>query len=150
MLSATWAGEDGFFRRSFAARKEILRQCGIGAYWRASALLLRPPAWISSNEAALLEEEVKTMADPPDAEILQSRIDAIMRFDRRDRLGEIKVPTQVVVAADDMVTPLHLSEELADKIDNARLTVLRYGGHFVPTVDPVPYNEAVGAFLRES
>lgn len=150
VLSATWAGEDGFFRRSFAARKEILRSSGIGAYWRASALLLRPPAWISSNEAALLEEEARTLADPPDPDILQGRIDAIMRFDRRARLGEIKARTQVIVAADDMVTPLHLSEELADKIDNARLTVLRYGGHFVPTVDPAAYNEAVGPFLRES
>lgn len=150
VLSATWAGQDGFFRRSFAARKDILRQGGIGAYWRASALLLRPPAWISSNEAALLEEEAKTLADPPDCDILQSRIDAILRFDRRDRLSAITAPTLVIVAADDMVTPLHLSEELADKIDSARLTVLRYGGHFVPVVDPAPFNEAVGAFLRGS
>jgi aminoacrylate hydrolase len=149
VLSATWAGSDGFFRRSFETRKEILRSCGVGSYWRASALLLRPPFWISNNEAALREEEAKTLADPPDAEILQSRIDAIIRFDRRARLGEIKAPTLVIVAVDDMVTPLHLSEELAEKIPNARFTMLRYGGHFVPVVDPAAFNEAIGAFLRE-
>jgi aminoacrylate hydrolase len=149
VLSATWAGPDGFFRRSFETRKEILRSCGIGSYWRASALQLRPPFWISNNEAALREDETKTLADPPDAEILQSRIDAIIRFDRRARLGAITAPTLVIVAQDDMVTPLYLSEELAAKIPNARLTVLRYGGHFVPVVEPAPFNEAVGAFLRE-
>jgi len=72
VLSATWAGQDSFFRRSFEMREELLRLGGVRSYWRASALLSRPPAWISANEAALLEEEAKMLADPPDTEILQS------------------------------------------------------------------------------
>jgi aminoacrylate hydrolase len=148
VLSATWAGQDGYFRRSFEARKELLRSGGIKSYWRAAALMLRPPAWTSANEAALLEEEARTLADPPDAAILESRIDAIIRFDRRARLGEISAPTLVIVAEDDTVTPRYMSEELAAKIPNARLAVLRYGGHFAPLIDPAGYNKAVGAFLR--
>src|SRR5947208_14342524 len=150
VLSATWAGPDGFFRRNFEMRKELLRMGGFRAYWRASALMLRPPAWISANEATLLEEEAKTLADPPDTEILQSRIDAIVRFDRRARLGEIKAPTLVIVAEDDMITPVYMSEELAANIPKASLAVLHYGGHFLPLVDPAGYNKAVGAFLRAS
>jgi len=148
VLSATWTGQDGFFRRSFELRKELLRAGGIRSYWRASVLMLRPPSWIAANEAALLEEEAKTLADPPDVEILQSRIDAIVRFDRRARLGEIKAPTLVIVAEDDMITPPYMSEELAAKVPGAKLAVLRYGGHFVPAVDPAGYNKEVGAFLR--
>ena len=148
VLSATWAGQDPFFRRSFETRKELLRLGGILSYWRASALMLRPPYWISANEAALKAEEAQVAADPPDAGILESRIDAIMAFDRRNRLGSIKAPTLVVVAEDDMVTPLHYSEELAAKIPGAKLAVLPRGGHFVPVVDVEGYNKAVGAFLR--
>ncbi len=52
-------------------------------------------------------------AAPPPTEVLASRIDAIVRFDRRARLGEIRCPTLVVVAGDDALTPAFYSEELA-------------------------------------
>ncbi len=148
VLSATWAGEDNFFRRSFEMRKELLRTGGMQSYVRGSVLMQRPPAWIHAHEAALREEEATILADPPDAEILRSRIDAIIRFDRRARLGQIKAPTLVVVAQDDMVTPSYMSEELAAKIPGAELSVLPHGGHFVPTIEPAAYNRAVSRFLR--
>jgi aminoacrylate hydrolase len=79
---------------------------------------------------------------------MASRIDAIVRFDRRDRLGEIGAPT-LVVAADDMLTPRFYSDELAGKIPGAKLLVLGTGGHLAPSIVPDEYNAAVGAFLRE-
>ena len=148
VLSATWAGPDPFFLRSFTARRELLRLGGVASYWRASVLLLRPPSWIGANEAALAAEETDLLADPPDIAILESRIDAILRFDRRARLGMIRAETLVVVAADDIVTPAHFSAELAHGIPGAKLAVLPYGGHFVPVIEPASYNEAVGSFLR--
>jgi aminoacrylate hydrolase len=82
-------------------------------------------------------------------EVLASRIDAIVRFDRRARLGEIRCPTLVVVAGDDALTPLFYSEELAAGIPGAKLAVLRTGGHFAPALVPEEYNAAVGGFLRD-
>jgi len=110
--------------------------------------MLRPPRWVSQNDEALEEELKRLGAAPPPAEVLASRIDAIMRFDRRARLGEIRCPTLVVVAADDMLTPLHYSEELAARIPGAQLAVLDTGGHFAPSLVPDEYNAAVGKFLR--
>ena len=147
VLSATWAGEDNFFRRSLEVRKELLRTCGMRSYLRASVLMQRPPRWVYAHDLAIREEEAKTMLDPPDPEILESRIDAIIRFDRRARLGEIKAPTLVVVAQDDIITPPYLSEELAAKIRDAELAVLHYGGHFVPLVEPAAYNKVIRRFL---
>lgn len=147
VLSAAWAGEDNFFRRGFAVRQELLRIGGMQSYWRASVLMQRSPSWIHAHESAITEEEAKTMLDPPDPEILQSRIDAILRFDRRARLGEIKAPTLVVVARDDMITPPYLSEELAANIPGAELAVLHHGGHFVPLIDPAAYNQVIRRFL---
>ncbi|HEX7785679.1 MAG TPA: alpha/beta fold hydrolase [Methylomirabilota bacterium] len=148
VLSATWAGPDAYFRRCFATRKELLLHRGFESYWRASVVMLRPPQWISANDAALEEELARLLASAPPAEVLASRIDAIVRFDRRARLGEIRCPTLVVVAADDALTPPFYSEELAARIPGAKLAVLPTGGHFVPILQPEEYNAAVGGFLR--
>ena len=58
------------------------------------------------------------------------------------------MPTLVVVAQDDMVTPRFYSDELARAIPGARHVVLEGGGHFAPQILADPYNRAVGGFLR--
>jgi aminoacrylate hydrolase len=148
VLSATWPGPDAYFRRCFETRKELLLHRGFESYWRASVVMLRPPRWISEHDAALDEEMKRLAAAPPPVEVLSSRIDAIVRFDRRARLGEIRCPTLVIVAADDALTPRFYSEELAARIPGAKLEVLPTGGHFAPALVPDEYNAAVGAFLR--
>ena len=149
VLSATWAGPDPYFRRCFEARKELLLHRGFESYSRASVLMLRPPQWISENDTLLEQEMNRQAMAPPPIGVLASRIDAIVRFDRRARLGEIRCPTLVVVAGDDALTPAFYSEELAAKIPGAKLEVLRTGGHFAPMLVPEEYNAAVGGFLRD-
>jgi aminoacrylate hydrolase len=148
VLSATWPGPDAYFRRCFETSKELLLHRGFESYWRASVIVQRPPRCISENDAALEEEMKHLAAVMPSAEVLASRIDAIVRFDRRARLGEIRCPTLVVVAADDALTPPFYSEELAARIPGAKLVTLPTGGHFVPNLAPEDYNAAVGSFLR--
>ena len=148
VLSATWAGSDPYFRRVFESRRETLVTCGVESYLRASVLMLAPPWWVSANDAAIAEQHRQTAAASPPVEILTSRIDAIVRFDRRARLGDIRTPTLVIVAADDMITPRFYSDELAERIPAAKLVVLDAGGHFAPNVLPMPHNTAVGTFLR--
>ena len=149
VLSATWPGQDAYFRRCFESRKEALLRLGWESYWHASLLMLYPAQWISANDKALQEEERRMRAGTPPTAVLASRIDAIMRFDRRARLGEIRTPTLVIVAEDDAITPRFYSEELARRIPGAELRVLATGGHFVPIVAPGEYNAAIGAFLRK-
>jgi aminoacrylate hydrolase len=148
VLSATWAGHDPFFRRLFESRRETLTTCGVESYLRASVLMLAPPWWVRANDALLSEQHRQAAAASPPVEVLTSRIDAIVRFDRRARLGEIRTPTLVIVAADDMITPRFYSDELAERIPGAKLVVLDGGGHYAPVCLPAPYNAEVGAFLR--
>ncbi len=148
VLSATWPGRDPYFRRLFEVRREILTTSGVEAYLRASALVLMPPAWISANDGPLTEQHRQQAATAAPVDVIASRIDAIVAFDRRHRLHEIRTPTLVIVAADDMITPRYYSDELAAKIPGARLVVLDGGGHFAPVIAPDAYNAAVRAFLR--
>ncbi len=148
VLSATWAGHDAFFRRLFESRREVLVNLGVEAYLRSSVLFLAPPWWVSAHDASIADQHRALAAAAAPIEVMASRIDAIVAFDRRTRLGAIRVPTLVIVAQDDTVTPRFYSDELAEKIPGAKLVVLDGGGHFVPQIQPEPYNAAVGAFLR--
>jgi aminoacrylate hydrolase len=58
------------------------------------------------------------------------------------------VPTLVIVAQDDMITPRFYSDELASRIPGAKLIVLDTGGHYAPVIDSESYNAAVLTFLR--
>ena len=148
VLSATWAGPDPYFRRVFESRKEVLQTLGLEAYLRASALFLMPPAWVSANDRVLTEQHRAALAGAAPIEVMTSRIDAIVRHDRRARLGEIRIPTLVIVAQDDMITPRFYSDELASRVPGAKLVVLDGGGHFAPVAAADAYNRAVGGFLR--
>jgi len=148
VLSATWAGPDAYFRRLFESRKQTLLDSGIEAYLRLSALVQATPRWVSENDEFITELHRVAAAGYPPVEIVASRIDAILGHDRRRRLLQIRVPTLVIVARDDMITPSFYSEELASAIPGAKLVVLDGGGHFAPAIHATPYNAAVGAFLR--
>jgi aminoacrylate hydrolase len=148
VLSATWAGPDAYFRRLFESRRQTLLDSGIEAYLRASALVQSTPWWVSQNDEFLTDLHRVTAAAAAPVEIIASRIDAILRHDRRLRLLEIRVPTLVIVAQDDMITPRFYSDELASRIPGAKLVVLETGGHYAPVIHSEPFNAAVGAFLR--
>ena len=148
VLSATWAGPDPYFRRLFESRKQTLLASGVEAYLRASVLVLAPPRWVSRNDEVIAELHRVSAATAAPIDVMASRIDAIVAFDRRSRVGEIRVPTLVIVAQDDMVTPMFYSDELASGIPGAKYVVLESGGHFAPQIASERYNRAVGAFLR--
>ena len=148
VLSASWAGPDPYFRRLFESRRQTLIDSGIEAYLRLSSLVQSTPWWVSQNDEFLTDlHRVQAAATAP-VEVLVSRIDAILRHDRRLRLLEIRVPTLVIVAQDDMITPRFYSDELASRIPGAKLIVLETGGHYAPVINSEPYNAALLAFLR--
>ena len=66
------------------------------------------------------------------------------RPDSRARLGEIAVPTLVLVGREDALTPLADHEEMAARIPRAKLVVIERSGHLSPLEQP----EAVTAVLR--
>jgi aminoacrylate hydrolase len=147
VLSATWPKADAFFRRSFAIRKRVLLELGIESYVKLSNLWLYPDWWIAEHDAELAAQEAAAIAAAAPAEITASRIDAICAFDRREQLARIRIPTLVIAAADDRVTPLYHSRDLAKRIPGAQLVELPGGGHFAPHAEAEAYNRAVLDFL---
>lgn len=148
VLAAGWPKPDAYFRREFMMRREILEGLGPTAYVQNASLMLYPHAWIAANNEKLRGYEAQLVANFPPTEVMVSRIEAIMAFDRSEDLGRIKAPTLVVGAADDNVTPAYYSEALARAIPNAELKMFGAGGHCFTYVMPRDFNQAVLPFLQ--
>ncbi|GAB3933364.1 alpha/beta fold hydrolase [Micromonospora vulcania] len=69
-------------------------------------------------------------------------------FDVRENLGEITVPTVVIVGAHDFICGPRWAEQLHDGLKDSRLVVLERSGHFGHIEQPVEFTEAVAELLR--
>ncbi len=82
-------------------------------------------------------------------EAYSHQVDAILEHDTLARLDRVRAPTLVLAAAEDVLTPVSLSREIAEGIRGARLVVLPRGNHAVQIEDPAAFNAAVLRFLLE-
>jgi aminoacrylate hydrolase len=148
VIAAGWPKPDAYFRRHFMMRRDILAGLGATSYVHCATLFNYPPDWIAANNEALRGAEHKTIASFPPTEIMLSRIEAILAFDRTKDLGRLKAPTLILDAADDLVTPAYQSEALARAIPNAELKLFPSGGHCFSQVKARDFNQAVLPFLQ--
>ena len=75
------------------------------------------------------------------------QVAACLEASTLNRIGQIAVPTLVLVGKEDLLSPVKLSEELSAGIPNAELTVLEAGGHGFCWEIPERFNQAVLDFL---
>src|SRR5258708_1034594 len=113
----------------------------------AGALVVYPGFWISRNNEGLRQLEAQLLATFSPPEIVLSRIDAILAFDRSSELSRIRTPTLIVAAQDDVVTPAYFSEELARRIPGAEVNFFPQAAHSFPQLTSREFNQAVLPFL---
>lgn len=65
------------------------------------------------------------------------------------RLGEIRVPTRIIVGGHDILTPLSVSEPMAKRIPGAELCIIPECGHITFTEKPAETVELIESFLRK-
>jgi aminoacrylate hydrolase len=147
VVAASWTKADAYFRRLFALRKDILLRLGAAAYLQSATLFLYPSWWIAKHNEPLRQAEAQNLATFSAPEIVASRIDAILAFDRTAELKRIRTPTLVVGCEDDIVTPPYFSEELARLIPGAEVKMFPRGGHCFNQVAARDFNHAVLPFL---
>ena len=149
VLSASWAGPTPLFLQTFHTRRDILINSGPLNYLMVGTLLATPTWYLHDRFTDTRSFFETRMAEFPGLEIELGRLNAVMSHDLRHRLNEIRVPTFVIGARDDQLTPSTMSQELAQLIAEARIHLLREGGHFCPQTVTAEYNAAVLDFLRE-
>ena len=147
VLYATWTKCDPFFARVFEARRTLLMTAGAAAYVRSTPVFLYPDWWVNQNLKLIEEREKVVIQNFPPAEIVASRIDAIVDFDRTADLPKIKTRTLVICARDDILTPPYFSKELAKRITGATLRILDKGGHCASETALEEFNKAILGFI---
>jgi 3-oxoadipate enol-lactonase len=69
------------------------------------------------------------------------------RPDSRPTLGEIRVPTLILVGREDVLTPPSMAESMAAGIAGSELVVLDEAGHLSSMEQPAAFNDAVRKFV---
>ncbi len=70
-----------------------------------------------------------------------------LKFDERNRIAQLSVPTLIVQAMDDQVVDAAHGRILRQSIPGAQLRILAQTGHLVPIERPKETAEAIGAFV---
>jgi aminoacrylate hydrolase len=150
VVTASTTCGDAYRRKLFRIRRLLHARVGAAAYAAYTSLLLYPPDWINRNAGTLAEEEARAAASLGTPAVQESRLDAILDYDRRADLPRIDVPTLVVCARDDILTPPYFSEELARLIPGARLELIEWGGHAYSRTCSERFNALVLEFLART
>lgn len=125
---------------------------------RLALLVAGPMSWTGqwvahglfprSGQGPLREAAAQRIASNPRGAYLRT-VGAILRFDVRHRLAEIRVPTLVVAGSGDRTVRLSAKREIARSIAGARLELIEGSGHATPLDAPVAFNALLIRFLEE-
>jgi pimeloyl-ACP methyl ester carboxylesterase len=116
------------------ARGRLPQQFTTETFSPATGMDLMREAWM---------EQVKT-----DPRVRHTDLLACREFDGRALLPQVRTPTLVVAGADDQVTPVALSEELARGIAGARLEMIAGAGHQAPLEQGETFNGLLARFAE--
>jgi pimeloyl-ACP methyl ester carboxylesterase len=125
---------DGIATLHDVVRGRLPQQFTTETFCGATGMDLMREAWM---------EQVKT-----DPRVRHGDLLACQAFDGRGLLAQIRTPTLVVAGADDGVTPVAQSEELARGISGARLEVIAQAGHQAPLEQSETFNALVERFVE--
>jgi pimeloyl-ACP methyl ester carboxylesterase len=81
--------------------------------------------------------------------VLSADLRACDAFDVTARLGEVRLPTLVIVGRDDRMTPPALAQELRDGIAGAHLEIVEGAGHMVMLEQPAVVAGHLQSFLGD-
>jgi pimeloyl-ACP methyl ester carboxylesterase len=111
------------------------------------------PKMVSNDTRTYEPEVVAKVRQIAAAQSIRGIIDALQALrDRPDAmpwLGQIRVPTLVMVGSEDALTPPALAQSLVEKIPDARLATLNAAGHLSNLEQPELFNVALRSFLQK-
>jgi len=148
VLVNAWSSPNPHTLRCFDIRKALLAADRKDMYLQLQALLLFPPDWIAQNAEHLEEEEAQLLNHFPNVNNLLARIGALSTFDIDDKLMSITTPIFALANKDDTLVPWQRSQMLVDRMPNAELSVMEYGGHASSITVPDAFNKLVLEYLQ--
>ncbi len=120
-----------------------------GAAPIAAQMLPKLLGQTSQNERESVVNTVQNLALQQSPTAIANALRALRdRPDSLDLLGQITVPTLVIVGDEDTITPLAMAQTLADNIPQAQLKIIPQAGHLSNIEQPEEFNRAIRKFCR--
>ena len=153
-LYSTWDRPYPHFIRRFQIQTELLKLDRPDVLGKFAILTLFSPRFQNEHAEEAAERE-KTMYASSDPSIPRTPLHAIlghydadMKHDTADRLGTIKVPTLILVGAEDPLTLPRYSEAVKQKIPHAELVMIDNADHMLARMATGRFNKVALDFLR--
>lgn len=128
-------------------RIDTARRRGMSGLLQATLERWFTPSFLEQNPRALTRIREQFLATPIEGFIGCS--EAIRRLNILDRLGEIELPTLIMVGELDPATPVAASQAMQEKIRNSRLVILPSAAHFSNVEQAERFNAALLTFLKD-
>lgn len=159
-LVAGFSELDRSLEMNFRLRIKVLDELGLG-----DVLAMHISMWtlgrsfLDTDEGRAAMERLFASVRRNSPERYRTFINTILRFGRCEpdqagqpkltaRLGEIRVPTRVVVGEQDILTPVSVSRRMAERIQGAEFCVVPECGHITFTEKPQETARLIEEFLR--
>ena len=126
--------------------QQLVREKGPGAV--ADALVPKLICDATQKTKPAVAESLRAQITGNSVESIVGALTAMMtRPDVTPMLPSIRIPVQILVGAEDGVTPPPLSEQMHKDIPGSELVVIPGAGHMSNMEQPALFNEALGRFL---
>jgi pimeloyl-ACP methyl ester carboxylesterase len=159
-LVAGFSELDPLLEMNFRTRLKILDEVGLGDLMASHvSMWTLGRTFLATTDGRAQMEKLFASVRKNSPERYRAFIHTILRFGRCEpdqaglpkltaRLGEIRVPTQVICGGEDILTPPALSEQMANRIPGAVFHVIPACGHITFTEQPQASAQLIVAFLR--
>lgn len=143
--SPAFGSPDGTWQADFLRSRFAPLDAGLGMQGLAAQLV---PA-MAGREAvpARLAEAQALMAGVPET-TYRSALAALVRFDRREALARIAVPTLVVTGEDDRTAAPEVARRMAARIAGAELAIVPATGHLLMLEQPEAFDRVLLDFVE--
>ena len=115
----------------------------------AMEILHSPGTLFSDPTTELVDHSMEAMR-AAGQEVTQLDFETCDRFDVRDRLDEIEVPTLALCGEDDPLTPPEFHEYLAEELPDGTYREIAGAAHMPMLEQPDAFDSAVGSFVGNS
>lgn len=114
----------------------------------AAVEMLNQFYWSGSQEPDIEAANRRTMLTCP-PEVMLNDFLACDQFDGRNQLAKITLPTLVISASADQMTPPKFGRFLADQLPRAEFALIEQAGHMMTLEASKQVAQLVGSFMRE-
>lgn len=132
-------------RPAFGGMIEAVESGGMPAVTPIALRRMFTEQYLDTHPKEAEERSSVLAATDPEAFIRACR--ALQSVDLRDRLGNVEVPTLIIVGEEDQATPPQMAAELNDSLPASTLVVLPGMAHAPQIQDPAAFVDSIGHFL---